>query len=118
MQARLHANVRLTTKAMWVDKGRLLERLHAAAMAAVSSQPLDCELSTIERLVADNVRRACKDFNKRSPEVVVISHEADSRCDAGHAGAGHSQGLVPLRMHLRCRVAGTPARCLRGCALC
>jgi len=79
MQARLHANVRLTTKAMWVDKGRLLERLHAAAMAAVSSQPLDCELSTIERLVADNVRRACKDFNKRSPEVVVISHEADSR---------------------------------------
>jgi len=78
-QARLQAKVRLTTRALWVDKGRLLERLHAAAVRAVEQQPLDCPLGAVERQVADAIRRTCKDFNKRSPEVIVIAHEADPR---------------------------------------
>lgn len=77
--ARLQATIRLTTRAMWVDKGRLLEVLHRAAQGAISAQPLDCSLSVAERVVADAIRRACKDYNKRSPEVIVIAHEVDPR---------------------------------------
>lgn len=78
-EARLEAKVRLTTRAMWVDQGRLLEKLHKAAVDAVAQQPLDCPLGTVERMVADSIRRTCREFNKRSPEVIVIAHEADPR---------------------------------------
>ena len=39
----------------------------------------ESSLVTVERAVADAIRRGCKDFNNRRPEVVVVAHEKDSR---------------------------------------
>ena len=41
--------------------------------------PGDASLVAVERAVADAIRRACKDFNQRRPDVVVIAHEMDPR---------------------------------------
>lgn len=60
-QRRLKANVRVTTRGMWVGLGdRLLEQLHAAAKEAVERLPGDAALSAVERVVADALRRTCK----------------------------------------------------------
>ncbi|KAL4450117.1 hypothetical protein ABPG77_010786 [Micractinium sp. CCAP 211/92] len=82
-QRRLRARIRVTTRAMWVDNGRLLEDLHSAAEDAIARLPGDAHLAAVERVVADSLRRTCKAFNQRRPEVVVIAHEADPR--AGQA---------------------------------
>ena len=68
-QRRLRAKIRVTTRAMWVDQGRLLEDLHAAAEDAVGRLPGDAHLAAVERVVADALRRTCKAFNQRRPEV-------------------------------------------------
>ena len=39
----------------------------------------ESSLVAVERTVADAIRRGCKDFNNRRPEVVVVAHEKDSR---------------------------------------
>lgn len=60
-QRRLKANVRVTTRGMWVGlSDRLLEQLHAAAKEAVERLPGDAALSAVERVVADSLRRTCK----------------------------------------------------------
>ena len=41
--------------------------------------PSDATLVAVERAVANAIRRACKDFNERRPDVVVVAHEMDSR---------------------------------------
>jgi hypothetical protein len=41
----------------------------------------------VERVVADSLRRTCKAFNQRRPEVVVIAHEADPRAGAAAMAA-------------------------------
>ncbi|KAH7622044.1 hypothetical protein Ndes2526B_g02868 [Nannochloris sp. 'desiccata'] len=89
---RLKAKIRITTRAMWTDNGRLLEQLHGAADAAVSKLPGDAALSAVERVVSDALRRSAKQFNNRRPEVIVIAHEADPR-----AGAAASASAVRRR---------------------
>ncbi|GAB4818720.1 hypothetical protein N2152v2_005766 [Parachlorella kessleri] len=110
-RAKLRAKIRVTTRAMWVDSGRLLQQLHAAADAAVSRLPGDANLTAVERVVADAMRRTCKQFNGRRPDVVVIAHEADPRAAvaaagsrtrqadtaAAAAGAGQAGGAAPSR---------------------
>ncbi|KAI7836750.1 hypothetical protein COHA_009388 [Chlorella ohadii] len=87
-QRRLKANVRVTTRGMWVGlSDRLLEQLHAAAKEAVERLPGDAALSAVERVVADSLRRTCKAFNRRRPEVVVIAHEFDPRAGAAAAAS-------------------------------
>jgi beta-CASP RNase J family ribonuclease len=91
---RLKARIRVTTRAMWTDGGRLLEVLHAAGDAAVAKLPGDAALAAVERVVADALRRACKQFNNRRPEVVVIAHEADPRAGAAAAAAAARRGAT------------------------
>jgi beta-CASP RNase J family ribonuclease len=79
---RLKARIRITTRAMWVGGGRLLDEMHGASDAAVSRLPCDASLTAVERTVAEALRRACKQFNSRRPEVVVVAHEADARAGA------------------------------------
>lgn len=83
---KLKAKIRITTRAMWTDGGKLLELLHASAEAAISKLPGDAALSAVERVVGDSIRRASKQFNNRRPEVIIIAHEADPRMGAA-AGA-------------------------------
>ncbi|KAL0027487.1 hypothetical protein WJX77_005103 [Trebouxia sp. C0004] len=75
----LRAQIRVTTRAMWVDNGRLLEVLHKVSDLAVRKLPQDASLVAVERSVADAIRRACKEFNQRHPDVIVIAHEMDPR---------------------------------------
>lgn len=75
----LRAQIRVTTRAMWVDNGRLLEVLHKVSDVAVRRLPQDASLVAVERSVADAIRRACKEFNQRHPDVIVIAHEMDPR---------------------------------------
>ncbi|KAA6421662.1 MAG: ribonuclease J-like [Trebouxia sp. A1-2] len=75
----LRAQIRVTTRAMWVDSGRLLEVLHKVSDVAVRRLPQDASLVAVERSVADAIRRACKEFNQRHPDVIVIAHEMDPR---------------------------------------
>ena len=79
---RLRARVRITTRAMWVDAGRLLERLVRSAEAAVARLPPDALLVAVERVVSDALRREARAFNGKRPEVVVIAHEFDPRAGA------------------------------------
>ncbi|KAL4452436.1 hypothetical protein ABPG75_008098 [Micractinium tetrahymenae] len=91
-ERRLRARIRVTTRAMWVGGGRLLEDLHAAAEDAIARLPGDARLAAVERVVADALRRTCKAFNQRRPEVVVIAHEADPRAgQAAMAAANRRQ---------------------------
>ena len=83
---KIKAKIRITTRAMWTDGGKLLEGLHASAEAAISKLPGDAALSAVERVVGDSIRRAAKQFNNRRPEVIIIAHEADPRMGAA-AGA-------------------------------
>lgn len=76
---RIRAKIRVTTRAMWNDNGRLLQQLHAAADAAVGRLPGDASLAAVERVVTDAMRRTCKQAYGRRPDVVVIAHEADPR---------------------------------------
>lgn len=84
---KLKARIRITTRALWVDNGKLLEQLHNAAEAGISKLPGDATLVAVERTVADGLRRACKQFNNRRPDVVVVAHEADPRAGAAAAAA-------------------------------
>lgn len=84
----LRAKIRVTTRAMWTDGGRILESMHAAAEDAVSRMPADASLGAVERAVADALRRTCKVRNNRRPDVLVIAHEADPRAgEAARASA-------------------------------
>ncbi len=83
---KLKAKIRITTRAMWTDGGKLLEVLHASAEAALAKLPGDAALSAVERVVGDSLRRAAKQFNNKRPEVIIIGHEADPRMGAA-AGA-------------------------------
>lgn len=47
--------------------------------AAVKRLPGDASLVAVERTVADAIRRSCRDFNQRRPDVIVIAHEMDPR---------------------------------------
>jgi len=82
---RLKSRIRITTRAMWTDGSRLLEQLHTIAETAVGKLPGDAALSAVERVVTDSLRRGCKQFNNRRPDVIVIAHEADPRAGAAAA---------------------------------
>lgn len=106
-QRRLRARIRVTTRAMWVDSGRLVEELHGAAEDAVARLPGDAHLAAVERVVADALRRTCKAFNQRRPEVVVIAHEVRGGGWGGLRG-GTEQGKGPGSLLW---LVGSVARC-------
>ena len=75
----LSAKIRVTTRAMWTDKGRLERELYDVIDSSIKRLAADATLPAIERNATDAIRRACKLFNNRRPEVVVVAHEADPR---------------------------------------
>lgn len=75
----LRCRCRLTSRGMWTDKGALLAELHRVAEGVVSRLSIDASLAVVERQVIDSVRKACKTYNQRTPEVIVIAHENDPR---------------------------------------
>eukprot|EP00803_Ostreobium_quekettii_P009805 evm.model.scf_52.21 EVM.evm.TU.scf_52.21 scf_52:165961-174383(-) len=95
----LRARVRITTRGMWTDRGNLVKELYRMAQGAVATFRADAALSAVERVVAQEIRRACMKYNSRRPEVIVIAHEFDPR--AGAAVEAQARRKIERESELR-----------------
>lgn len=75
----LHGRIRITTRCMWIDGGRLLDHLRKAAEGALASSWKGSTLPQIERKVATALRKASQKYINRRPEVIVIATEGHLR---------------------------------------
>ncbi|KAK4787241.1 hypothetical protein SAY86_011074 [Trapa natans] len=71
----LKGKIRITTRCLWLDKGRLLDALHKAAHAALSSCPVNCPLAHMERTVAEILRKMVRKYSGKRPEVIAMAVE-------------------------------------------
>ncbi|KAK4743653.1 hypothetical protein SAY87_009965 [Trapa incisa] len=75
----LKGKIQITTRCLWLDKGRLLDALHKAAHAALSSCPVNCPLAHMERTVSEILRKTVRKYSGKRPEVITIAVE---NCEA------------------------------------
>ncbi|CAI9757350.1 unnamed protein product [Fraxinus pennsylvanica] len=71
----LKGKIRITTRCLWLDKGKLLDALHKAAHAALSSCPVNCPLAHMERTVSEVLRKMVRKYSSKRPEVITIAIE-------------------------------------------
>ncbi|XP_021847609.1 ribonuclease J isoform X2 [Spinacia oleracea] len=71
----LKGKIRITTRCLWLDKGKLLDALYKAAHAALSSCPVKCPLSHIERTVSEVLRKVVRKYSGKRPEVIAVATE-------------------------------------------
>ncbi|XP_010677899.1 ribonuclease J isoform X2 [Beta vulgaris subsp. vulgaris] len=96
----LKGKIRITTRCLWLDKGKLLDALYKAAHAGLSSCPVNCPLSHMERTVSELLRKVVRKYSGKRPEVIavatenaaaVISEEVNGRLSGkSHSGFGLS----------------------------
>ncbi|CAH8346353.1 unnamed protein product [Eruca vesicaria subsp. sativa] len=102
----LKGKIRITTRCMWLDKGRLLDALHKAAHAALSSCPVNCPLSHMERTVSEVLRKIVRKYSGKRPEVIAIAMENPMAVRADEVSARMSSdpnlgsGVAALRKAL------------------
>lgn len=71
----LKGKIRITTRCLWLDKGKLLDALHKAAHAALSSCPVNSPLIHMERTVSEVLRKVVRKYSSKRPEVIAIAME-------------------------------------------
>ncbi|KAG5537162.1 hypothetical protein RHGRI_024558 [Rhododendron griersonianum] len=71
----LKGKIRITTRCLWLDKGKLLDALHKAAHAALSSCPVACPLAHMEKTVSESLRKMVRKYSSKSPEVIAVAVE-------------------------------------------
>ncbi|GKV13804.1 hypothetical protein SLEP1_g24781 [Rubroshorea leprosula] len=71
----IKGKIRITTRCLWLDKGKLLDALHKAAHAALSSCPVSCPLAHMERTVSEVLRKMVRKYSGKRPEVIAIAIE-------------------------------------------
>lgn len=71
----LKGKIRITTRCLWLDKGKLLDALHKAAHAALSSCPVNCPLAHMEKTVAEVLRKMVRKYSGKRPEVFAVAME-------------------------------------------
>ncbi|KAL5543944.1 hypothetical protein UlMin_007728 [Ulmus minor] len=71
----IKGKIRITTRCLWLDKGKLLDSLHKAAHAALSSCPVNCPLAHMERIVSEVLRKLVRKYSGKRPEVIAIAME-------------------------------------------
>lgn len=71
----LKGKIRIMTRCLWLDKGRLLDALHKAAHAALSSCPVTCPLAHMEKIVSELLRKIVRKHSNKRPEVIAIATE-------------------------------------------
>ncbi|KAM0913691.1 hypothetical protein ACQ4PT_011979 [Festuca glaucescens] len=74
-QSGLKGKFKITTRCLWLDNGRLLDGLYKAAHAALSSCPLNCPLSHMERMVSEILRKMVRKYSGKRPDVIVVASE-------------------------------------------
>ncbi|XP_022134909.1 uncharacterized protein LOC111007047 isoform X2 [Momordica charantia] len=72
----IKGKLRITTRCLWLDKGKLLDALHKAAHAALSSCPVNCPLAHLERTVSEVLRKMVRKYSGKRPEVIVMALES------------------------------------------
>lgn len=72
----IKGKLRITTRCLWLDKGKLLDALHKAAHAALSSCPVNCPLAHLERTVSEVLRKMVRKYSGKRPEVIVMAVES------------------------------------------
>ncbi|KAF5957323.1 hypothetical protein HYC85_004548 [Camellia sinensis] len=102
-QKTLKGKIRITTRCLWLDKGKLLDALHKAAHAALSSCPVNCPLAHMERTVSEVLRKMVRKYSSKRPEVIAIAIENPSavlsdELNARLSGKSHvGSGISDLR---------------------
>ncbi|GFZ11943.1 RNA-metabolising metallo-beta-lactamase family protein [Actinidia rufa] len=71
----LKGKIKITTRCLWLDEGKLLDALHKAAHATLSSCPVNCPLAHIERTESEVLRKLVRKYSNKRPEVIVIAVE-------------------------------------------
>ncbi|CDP10033.1 unnamed protein product [Coffea canephora] len=71
----LKGKIKITTRCLWLDKGKLLDALHKAAHAALSSCPVNSPLVHMERTVSEVLRKVVRKYSSKRPEVIAIALE-------------------------------------------
>ncbi|KAH1126359.1 hypothetical protein AAZX31_06G163500 [Glycine max] len=71
----LKGKIRITTRCLWLDKGKLMDALYKAARAALSSCPVKSPLAHIERIVSEVLRKMVRKYSGKRPEVIAIAIE-------------------------------------------
>ncbi|KAJ0972361.1 hypothetical protein J5N97_020320 [Dioscorea zingiberensis] len=74
-EACLKGKIRITTRCLWLDKGKLLDALYKAAHAALSSCPVSCPLAHMERIVSEVLRKIVRKYSGKRPEVIAVAVE-------------------------------------------
>ncbi|XP_014490031.1 uncharacterized protein LOC106752779 isoform X1 [Vigna radiata var. radiata] len=71
----LKGKIRITTRCLWLDKGKLMDALYKSAHAALSSCPVNSPLAHIERTVSEVLRKMVRKYSGKRPEVIAIAIE-------------------------------------------
>ncbi|XP_043704345.1 ribonuclease J-like isoform X2 [Telopea speciosissima] len=74
-QTSLKGKIRIVTRCLWLDKGKLLDALYKAAHAALSSCPVNCPLAHMERTVSEVLRKMVRKYSSKRPDVIAIAVE-------------------------------------------
>lgn len=74
-QTVLKGKIRITTRCLWLDKGKLLDALYRSAHAALSSLPINSPLNHIERIVSEVLRKMVRKYSSKRPEVIACAIE-------------------------------------------
>nr|KAJ0228057.1 hypothetical protein LSAT_V11C100032530 [Lactuca sativa] len=71
----IKGKIRITTRCLWNDNGKLLDALHSAAHAALSSCPIKSPLPHMERTVSEVLRKMVRKYSGKRPEVITHAIE-------------------------------------------
>ncbi|KAI8529198.1 hypothetical protein RHMOL_Rhmol12G0205800 [Rhododendron molle] len=75
LDEKLKGKIKITTRCLWLDKGKLLDALHKAAIASLSGCPVNCPLAHVERTVSEVLRKIVRKYSSKRPDVIVIATE-------------------------------------------
>lgn len=109
----LKGKIRITTRCLWLDKGKLLDALYKAAHASLSSCPVKCPVAHMEKTVSEVLRKMVRKYSGKRPEVIAIAVEnpagvLSDELNARLSGNSHvGFGLPTLR-----KVVDAPKRSL------
>ncbi|RLM79420.1 ribonuclease J isoform X1 [Panicum miliaceum] len=112
VQSGLKGKFKITTRCLWLDNGRLLDALYKAAYAALSSCPVNCPLSHMERMVSEILRKMVRKYSGKRPDVIAVATENTTAGFSEHLEAKSSGnfGASSATSHL----SRSPARSLEG----
>ncbi|XP_004297533.1 PREDICTED: uncharacterized protein LOC101299666 [Fragaria vesca subsp. vesca] len=74
-ESSIKGKIRITTRCLWLDKGKLYDALYKAAHAALSSCPINCPLPHMERTVSEVLRKLVRKYSGKRPDVIAIAME-------------------------------------------